>query len=38
MTPKRATMRFDAATEPAAVVIDPGTWLLAEAGPFTQTK
>lgn len=38
MTSKRATMRFDAATEPAAVVIDPGTWALVEPGPFTKAK
>lgn len=38
MTAKRATMRFDAATEPAAVVIDPGTWTLIEMGPFNKAK
>jgi len=38
MTAKRATMRFDAATEPAAVVIDPGTWMLVEPGSFTKAK
>ncbi|MGE0864913.1 MAG: M1 family metallopeptidase [Vicinamibacterales bacterium] len=38
MTAKCATMRFDAATEPAAVIIDPGTWTLIEMGPFNKAK
>jgi hypothetical protein len=38
MTAKRATMRFDAATEPVSVAIDPGTWTLVEPGPFTKAK
>lgn len=38
MTAKRATMRITAATEPAAVTIDPATWALIEAGPFTKAK
>ncbi len=38
MTATRATMRFDAATEPAAVTIDPGTWMLAEMGAFTKQR
>jgi len=38
MTPKRATMRFDTAAEPAAVGIDPGTGPLVEAGPLTKAR
>ena len=38
MTAKRATMVFAASTEPASVTIDPHTWLLFEAGPFTKAR
>ncbi len=35
---KRATMVFDAATEPASVTIDPGTWMLGEMGSFAKAR
>jgi aminopeptidase N len=38
MTGKRATITIDAPVEPAAVTLDPGTWLLIEAGAFTRTQ
>ncbi len=38
MTAKRATMVFDAATEPASVTIDPGTWMLGEMGSFAKAR
>ena len=38
MNGRQATMRFAADSPPASVVLDPGTWLLFEAGPFTQAR
>jgi aminopeptidase N len=35
---RQATMRFAADSPPAGVVLDPGTWLLFEAGPFNQAR
>jgi aminopeptidase N len=36
VTAREATLRIPADTEPAAVVLDPGVWLLAEFGTFTK--
>jgi hypothetical protein len=33
---RSTTVSFVANTEPASVVIDPDTWLLFDAGPFTR--
>ena len=38
MAGRQATMRFTADAPPAGVIIDPGTWLLMEAGAFVQTR
>jgi aminopeptidase N len=38
ITGRQATMRFAADSAPASVVLDPGTWLLFEAGPFSQAR
>ena len=38
MTAKTAMLVFEAATEPGAVTIDPGTWMLIEMGPFARAK
>ncbi len=38
MTSKRATVTFDAPSEPAAVTIDPGTWLLIDTGTFLKAR
>ncbi len=38
MTAKRATMTFDAPTEPASVTIDPSTWLLVDSGRFVKVQ
>jgi aminopeptidase N len=38
MNGRQATMRFTAEAPPAAMVLDPGTWLLFEAGPFSQAR
>jgi aminopeptidase N len=35
---RRATFSIAAEAEPAAVVLDPNTWLLMEAGPFTRKQ
>lgn len=34
----RGTFRLGCDAEPAGVVLDPGTWLLMEAGPFARTR
>jgi hypothetical protein len=36
ITDRQALMMFNSETRPAAVVIDPGTWLLMNANPFTE--
>ena len=36
LTERRATFRFPAEREPVSVMLDPGTWLLMDPGPFTQ--
>jgi aminopeptidase N len=36
LTERTGRFSCPADTEPAAVVLDPGTWLLVEAGPFTK--
>lgn len=36
MDDREATFSFAADAEPVAVILDPGTWLLYEAGPFTR--
>jgi len=36
LTERRATFRFPAEREPVSVLLDPGTWLLMDPGPFTQ--
>ena len=36
LTERRATFTFPAERDPIAVVLDPGTWLLLDAGPFTR--
>lgn len=36
VTDREATLRIPADTAPAAVVLDPGVWLLAEFGTFTK--
>lgn len=38
LTGPTAVMTFTSDTRPAAVVLDPGTWLLMNAGPFTEVK
>jgi aminopeptidase N len=38
MDGKRAIMTFAAPAEPAAVTLDPGTWLLMDTGTFTRTQ
>jgi len=35
---RQTTVSVPAASEPAAVTLDPGTWLLLEAAPFTQAR
>ena len=35
---RQATLRFAADSPPASVVLDPDTWLLFEAGPFSQAR
>ncbi len=34
----RATFRISADTEPSAILLDPGTWLLMESGPFLKGR
>jgi len=36
LTERRATFRFPSEREPASVILDPGTWLLMDPGPFVQ--
>jgi len=36
LTERKQTFRVAADSEPASVVLDPGTWLLMESGPFTK--
>ena len=36
LTDRQRTFTFPADAEPSAVVLDPGTWLLMEAGPFVK--
>jgi len=38
LTGPTAVMTFASDTRPAAVLLDPGTWLLMNAGPFTEVK
>jgi aminopeptidase N len=38
MTGRRTTMSFAAETRPTGVVLDPNTWLLMDAGAFTEVK
>lgn len=38
MSGRQATMRFAADAAPVEVVLDPGTWLLMEAGAFAPTR
>ena len=38
LTGRSTTLRFAAETEPAAVSLDPNTWLLMDAGPFTRVQ
>lgn len=38
MTGKRMTMTFDAEARPAAVTLDPSTWLLIDAGSFIERR
>lgn len=37
-TGRQATLAVPAESEPAAVILDPGTWLLMEAGPFSRER
>jgi aminopeptidase N len=36
LTERRATFRFPSEREPASVILDPGSWLLMDPGPFTH--
>ncbi len=38
LTSRQGAFTFPADVEPSAVVIDPGTWLLIEAGPFVKGR
>ena len=38
MTGRRAAMSFPSDTKPSGVVLDPNTWLLTDAGAFTEVK
>jgi aminopeptidase N len=38
LTTREATFAFPAGREPSNVALDPGVWLLTEAGPFTRAS
>ena len=38
LTGRQATVSVPAETEPAAVTLDPGTWMLMDAGPLTRVQ